>query len=159
VNAIGNARSLARLYAALLGEVDGIRLLDEAAVAPARAPADRRALAAGAAGGPRVAAGTAPWARLRARPALGAHVRPAGLWARGAGGRFPFADPATPGPAIAFYTGPDLTSSIPDVQLWRLVGDRRTIIGTPVSATYVRLGAAVARRALSTTKPTTRKSR
>jgi len=36
-NGIGNARSLARLYAATIGEVDGIRLLDADTVARARA--------------------------------------------------------------------------------------------------------------------------
>ncbi|MFI5782553.1 serine hydrolase domain-containing protein [Nocardia sp. NPDC051570] len=37
-NAIGNARSLARMYAAMIGEVDGIRLLTSAAVDRARQP-------------------------------------------------------------------------------------------------------------------------
>ncbi|HEX4247874.1 MAG TPA: serine hydrolase domain-containing protein [Pseudonocardia sp.] len=37
-NGIGNARSLARLYAAIIGEVDGVRLLDADTVAMARVP-------------------------------------------------------------------------------------------------------------------------
>lgn len=37
-NAIGNARSLARLYGAVIGEVDGIRLLSRQAVERAAAP-------------------------------------------------------------------------------------------------------------------------
>jgi CubicO group peptidase (beta-lactamase class C family) len=38
VNGIGDARSLARMYAAVIGEVDGIRLLDPATVAKATVP-------------------------------------------------------------------------------------------------------------------------
>lgn len=37
-NGIGNARSLARMYAATIGEVDGVRLLDPATVEAARRP-------------------------------------------------------------------------------------------------------------------------
>jgi len=37
-NGIGNARALARYYAALIGEIDGVRLLGQAAMERARAP-------------------------------------------------------------------------------------------------------------------------
>jgi CubicO group peptidase (beta-lactamase class C family) len=37
-NAVGNARSLARLYAATIAEVDGVRLLSHEAILRARAP-------------------------------------------------------------------------------------------------------------------------
>lgn len=37
-NIIGNARSVAKLYAATLGEVDGLRLLDDATIEKARTP-------------------------------------------------------------------------------------------------------------------------
>ena len=37
-NAVGNAKSLARLYAATIGDVDGVRLLSQATVDRARAP-------------------------------------------------------------------------------------------------------------------------
>lgn len=113
-NGVSDARSLARMYAAVIGEVDGVRLLDDAAVARAAAPRTDGLPA------------PAPFDRLpsqdptrfglgyelprRGLPMLG----PGSFGHAGAGGRLAYAQPAT-GTAIAYTcarmtwpkTGPD----------------------------------------------------
>ncbi len=95
VNAIGNARSLARLYAALLGKVDGIRLLDEATVARARAPQTDQLSPPE----PLMDLKWPPGLRYGLGYELGgpvvAMLGPQCFGHAGAGGRLSFADPAT----------------------------------------------------------------
>lgn len=72
-NAIGNARSLARMYAATIGEVDGIRLLTPATVGPSPATANRPARPPGAPG--RDAGDPSLRPRLRDHPPRPPHAR------------------------------------------------------------------------------------
>jgi CubicO group peptidase (beta-lactamase class C family) len=93
--AIGNARALARMYAATIGAVDGVRLFSEATLEKARAPLAEPLLPPG------------DFAKLpgvvRARPALGYALSSAvtpmlgeGSFGHpGAGGRLGFAHPAS----------------------------------------------------------------
>ncbi|GDY33813.1 serine hydrolase domain-containing protein [Gandjariella thermophila] len=97
-NGVGQARGLAKLYAALIGEVDGVRLFDEQSLA--------EACAVRAAGPDRVVG----WERRYAtgfmltdptRPMAGEHTRSFGYY--GQGGLLTFADPDS-GLAFAYFT-------------------------------------------------------
>jgi len=109
-NGVGNARALARFYAALIGEVDGVRLLGDAAMEQARQPqADS-------------ARPPAEFARLAQGPAsqsfglgfeLASPVRPmlgpTSFGHSGAGGRLGYADPAS-GVAVGYACNTMLNS-------------------------------------------------
>lgn len=115
-NAIGNARSLARLYAALIGEADGRRLLDDTTVTAATAPHTDHL--------------SEPWplstlpAPTRLRYGLGYQLgypmapmlSPHSFGHAGIGGQLSFADPAT-GVAVG-YTCTNLAWATPDAR-WR----------------------------------------
>lgn len=115
-NAIGNAEALARYYAALIGEVDGVRLLGEAAMQRARQPqeASRRPPAEFAAiardGGQLFGLGfelASP-----PRPMLGA----GGFGHSGAGGRLGYANPEA-GVAVGYACNTMLNNlAAPDVR-------------------------------------------
>ncbi|HUZ12182.1 MAG TPA: serine hydrolase domain-containing protein [Caulobacteraceae bacterium] len=100
-NGIGDARALARFYAALIGEVDGVRLLGPAAMEQARAaqPGTRRPPAEFAAmareGGQAFGLGFELASPMR--PMLG----PASFGHSGAGGRLGFAHPPS-GVAVGY---------------------------------------------------------
>src|SRR3954468_1125486 len=88
---IGNARSLARMYAALLDEVDGVRLLSPAAVAEATTPQTDglSALIESGPAGPDIRFGLGY--QLASPTMLG--LGPASFGHTGAGGRLSVADP------------------------------------------------------------------
>jgi len=85
-NGIGDARSLARLYASLIGEVDGVRLLKPETVDAARTPQAR--------GTDQVLMiETAYGLGFMLPPSLDQHAGPAAFGHAGAGGSLAFADP------------------------------------------------------------------
>jgi CubicO group peptidase (beta-lactamase class C family) len=88
---ITNARSLARMYAALLDEVDGVRLLSPAALAAATAPQTDGlpALIESGTAGPDIRFGLGYQLASPSMPGLG----PASFGHTGAGGRLGIADP------------------------------------------------------------------
>src|SRR3954463_3340316 len=88
---IGNARSLARMYAAVLDEIDGIRLLSPAAVAEATTPQTDGlpALIESAPAAPDIRCGLGYQLASPSMPGLG----PASFGHTGAGGRLRLADP------------------------------------------------------------------
>jgi CubicO group peptidase (beta-lactamase class C family) len=85
-NGIGDARSLARLYASLIGEVDGVRVLRPETVAAATTLQAR---------GPDkvIMAETAFGLGYMLPPSLNARIRPHAFGHAGAGGSLAFADP------------------------------------------------------------------
>jgi CubicO group peptidase (beta-lactamase class C family) len=100
-NAIGDARALARIYAALIGRVDGVRLVSDEAMQRARAP---RATGLGPPGEfAKLARGEAQPYGLgfelpaKVKPMLG----PGGFGHAGAGGRWAFAHPES-GVAVGY---------------------------------------------------------
>jgi CubicO group peptidase (beta-lactamase class C family) len=88
---IGNARSLARMYAAVLDEIDGVRLLSPAAVAEATTPQTDGlpALIESGTAGPDIRFGLGYQLSSPSMPGLG----PASFGHTGAGGRLSLADP------------------------------------------------------------------
>jgi CubicO group peptidase (beta-lactamase class C family) len=88
---IANARSLARLYAALLGDVDGVRLLSPAMLAAATTPQTDGlpALVESGTAGPDIRFGLGYQLASSSMPGLG----PASFGHTGAGGRLGIADP------------------------------------------------------------------
>lgn len=85
-NGIGDARSLARLYAALIGEVDGIRVLAPATVAAAAAPQVRGADKV-------ILVETSFGLGFMLPPSLVEGAAPGAFGHAGAGGSLSFADP------------------------------------------------------------------
>jgi CubicO group peptidase (beta-lactamase class C family) len=96
-NGIANARSLARMYAALLGEIDGVRLLSPGMLAAATAPQTDGlpALVESGTAGPDIRFGLGYQLASPSMPGLGA----ASFGHTGAGGRLGLADP---GLGVAF---------------------------------------------------------
>jgi len=96
---VTNARSLARMYAAVIGEVDGTRLLSPQTVAAATAPQTDAvpALAEGPTAGPHLRFGLGYQLPASSMPAL----TPASFGHTGAGGRLGIADPDA-GVALAY---------------------------------------------------------
>ncbi|MFN8122363.1 MAG: serine hydrolase domain-containing protein [Thermoleophilia bacterium] len=94
---ITNARSLSRMYAALIGEVDGVRLLSEETLAAAREPQTDGvpALIERGTAGPDIRFGLGYQLPSGSMPGLG----PSSFGHTGAGGRLGLADPET---GIAF---------------------------------------------------------
>lgn len=90
-NAVTDARSLARMYAALLGEVGGVRLLSDETVALARAPRTDGLPLAGAPDPHAPRFGLGFELPRPGNPMLG----PTSFGHAGAGGRLAFADPAS----------------------------------------------------------------
>ncbi len=88
---IANARSLARMYAALLGDVDGVRLLSPAMLAAATTPQTDGlpALVESGTAGPDIRFGLGYQLASSTMPGLG----PASFGHTGAGGRLGLADP------------------------------------------------------------------
>jgi CubicO group peptidase (beta-lactamase class C family) len=85
-NGIGTARSLARMYAAVIGEIDGVRLLSPDTVkAACQVQSDGRDLVLGMPS--RFGSG------FMLAPSLGPGIGPAGFGHPGAGGSLGFADP------------------------------------------------------------------
>ena len=85
-NGIGNARSLARLYASLIGEVDGVRTLAPGTVARAATPLVRGKDAV-------ILVETSYGLGFMLPPSLSNHAGPASFGHAGAGGSLAFADP------------------------------------------------------------------
>jgi CubicO group peptidase (beta-lactamase class C family) len=90
-NGIGNARALARMYAAVLGEVDGVRLLEPEMVAAATTPQTDGlpALVESGTAGPDLRFGLGYQLASPSMPGLG----PSSFGHTGAGGRLGLADP------------------------------------------------------------------
>jgi CubicO group peptidase (beta-lactamase class C family) len=107
-NGIGTARALARMYAACIGQVDGVRLLSPSTVAAARTPRTDTVAAP-----PELSAITTQPPRFGTgfqlpRPTIDAMLGPGSFGHTGAGGRLAFAHPET---GIAF-------GFICDTMLW-----------------------------------------